>query len=678
MDTPDASRFTILHLPIPEKNSDTCDQDISKWRDLISMVDNSVTSIANDLDMIHAAVHTAVEKDESDKKVSDETQPLRNLLMCLERTVLHHKSFSIATVNKCLQIVINTIAQVSGSSVEKFEPLSLDTIYKQSRANESYQGLQNCELENFKRDNSELQLEVSRLHKEMSIIEKKKEGFEDENFNLRKKIKVLEQYNEDLQNRSDISEKSISDLKAELSNVRVENKYSSSNKDKIERLVKENKELTDRCIMLRKEFDEKIMERANAYQKDIDDLRMESDLSTSSVKDKEEEITHLQQYNERLLKENAEKTKEIESNKKEMQNLGTDKNDLETKVKQLSSQYKDVESNSNMEKENDRRKYEVTINDLKARIEESNRLVVDLKDLKRKYENLKQKHDDVKQKLQRTNEEEKILQAKLKDLAGFESKCQEIRKQNINLEEQVRYLTKDKNTLQNKFEKEKQQHEFEAEKRKQLSNEIRSLRTENEKMQANIVNASEQMQFLTNENSRLIKENCDLDEELKMYKCKKLVKVQLYYQRRGELITTVEEELTRILKQRIESTGRFEIEFLKCMTASEVVPDLPLLLLCICASRIGTDAANTIQGLRLTPKVSLLIFHHKDIHALPSQASYQVLTGGEYKTMSGIFDLAFLSGKGIYSCPLNDTSIAKIITFINTEYVQSSSEGLSR
>jgi hypothetical protein len=74
--------------------------------------------------------------------------------------------------------------------------------------------------------------------------------------------------------------------------------------------------------------------------------------------------------------------------------------------------------------------------------------------------------------------------------------------------------------------------------------------------------------------------------------------VQLYYQRRGELITTVEEELTRILKQRIESTGRFEIEFLKCMTASEVVPDLPLLLLCICASRIGTDAANTIQGLR--------------------------------------------------------------------------------
>ena len=65
--------------------------------------------------------------------------------------------------------------------------------------------------------------------------------------------------------------------------------------------------------------------------------------------------------------------------------------------------------------------------------------------------------------------------------------------------------------------------------------------------------------------------------------------------------------------------------------------------------------------------MAVLIFHHKDVHALPSQASERVLTGPELRNLGGIFDLAFLSGKGMYVCDMNRVNFISLINFIKRE-----------
>lgn len=66
----------------------------------------------------------------------------------------------------------------------------------------------------------------------------------------------------------------------------------------------------------------------------------------------------------------------------------------------------------------------------------------------------------------------------------------------------------------------------------------------------------------------------------------------------------------------------------------------------------------------VTSNMALLVLHPKPSHALPSQASYRLLTGQQYKDLGAIFDMAFLSDKGIYSCEMNENSITQIIKFI--------------
>lgn len=61
----------------------------------------------------------------------------------------------------------------------------------------------------------------------------------------------------------------------------------------------------------------------------------------------------------------------------------------------------------------------------------------------------------------------------------------------------------------------------------------------------------------------------------------------------------------------------------------------------------------------------LLIFHHKDAPQLGLiSPSDQSLKGEQFRSMGGIFDFVFYSGKGIYSSPMNELSLSKVKTFI--------------
>ncbi|XP_056021772.1 colicin-E1-like isoform X2 [Ostrea edulis] len=93
----------------------------------------------------------------------------------------------------------------------------------------------------------------------------------------------------------------------------------------------------------------------------------------------------------------------------------------------------------------------------------------------------------------------------------------------------------------------------------------------------------------------------------------------------------------------------------------------PLLAICVNVSRIGADAKEALKGVVKVGNqkdVVLLVFHHKEAHALPSQSSDRLLTGAEFSNLGTIIDLAFLSQRGIYECDMNMMGIERIVSFL--------------
>ncbi|XP_060590934.1 uncharacterized protein LOC132745934 [Ruditapes philippinarum] len=134
------------------------------------------------------------------------------------------------------------------------------------------------------------------------------------------------------------------------------------------------------------------------------------------------------------------------------------------------------------------------------------------------------------------------------------------------------------------------------------------------------------------------------------------------------MVSNIIDELRKMLVKQLNVERRI-LQLIVCQNKDDVNPEIPLFVLCINASRLGADVSSILQDLNVSSNVSVLIFHHKDIHALPNQSSELVLTGPVFKDLGGIFDIAFLSEKGIYDCTMNQESAVGIETFLTETLV---------
>ncbi|XP_053389409.1 uncharacterized protein LOC123537540 [Mercenaria mercenaria] len=173
------------------------------------------------------------------------------------------------------------------------------------------------------------------------------------------------------------------------------------------------------------------------------------------------------------------------------------------------------------------------------------------------------------------------------------------------------------------------------------------------------------MKTLEEKSQQLMKENDELKTKITKLENEgiQLVPVQLYCQKRSDQMGLALQEIMTQLSGK-EIFGNTKVAFIVCEQSTDIQPNLPLLALCFNASRIGTDATNAIQGIKKSENTALLILHHKDEHALPNQSSERVLADPEFKSLGGIFDIAFLAGKGIYLCERNTLAIVGITTFL--------------
>lgn len=209
--------------------------------------------------------------------------------------------------------------------------------------------------------------------------------------------------------------------------------------------------------------------------------------------------------------------------------------------------------------------------------------------------------------------------------------------------------------------------------RHQFNPEVERLEKENKELHNEVTRLKRDLDTyrdyhaVRNERDRLKHENAMLSNELTMLKQKKqkTVIVQMFSAVNQKLCQLVEGELFAMLATHLE-TMSVNIQREPCLHPQEHHDNVPLIVLCVNASRLGTDVQQALSNVTYNSSVVVAILHHKEIHALPSQASEKLLIGQDYKKLGLIVDIAFLTHKGMYPCEMNNRSIERLCQFIST------------
>ncbi|XP_033752469.1 WEB family protein At4g27595, chloroplastic-like [Pecten maximus] len=196
-----------------------------------------------------------------------------------------------------------------------------------------------------------------------------------------------------------------------------------------------------------------------------------------------------------------------------------------------------------------------------------------------------------------------------------------------------------------------------------LRSEKRTLEKDKNQYKSENMQLHQEMTRKTRQIQQLEDEVASLKHQLHMVKQKK-VSVSLYCGSQATL-TEASDELKRMLGFHWEALG-IEATVDQCLDPRTHPASTPLIVLCINASRLGTDVSNALQHINCEPSVAVVILHHKEMHALPSQPSDKLLVGAQYRQIGAIVDIAFLKAKGMYACDMNERALDKLTNFIGS------------
>ncbi|XP_053389405.1 paramyosin, long form-like [Mercenaria mercenaria] len=566
------------------------------------------------------------QENESDANIQQLRKEMLSLKIAIQTKTTENKDLLVKA--DCLENEVHSLTN-EVKRIEQKEENSKNEISKDGKQIERPEK----EIKKFKKDNEDTQKVRSRIHNECLRLKEDTETYqsnahfrEEENERLLRKIKAFEK---------EIEEKSIVD---EINNNEI-------------RKLKDD--LEDRLTTIHegKEVLKQLEGERDALRRDNEKIRqLLSEQKIEFVKQKEE-------LENRLANVHLDNKKIIDEIIKHHEKMQNDVLETNTKLKKnihdlekLLSKTKDENSELNLQ--------------IIELVQQGKKCETEQISQKKADENKIKRIESLEQRLQEASHEIKLMNEK--SLQTKESNRIEIKK----LLKEIKDIQNDNSLLDNELKATlqknidlnttlKTQEESNHATKRELTHDIETLREKQSETE-------EAMASLRLEKRELEQMYDTVKQELDLLKSAKTMRIQLYHHSRSSLVSKVETELKALLKKLMDDES-FELTFVECGGDVEVDPNEPLLILCISASRLGTDATNAVQSLRLTSKMALLVFHHKDGHALPNQDSEHVLTGQEFRRLGGIYDLGFLSSKGIYSCEMNDQNIKRIVHFLNKE-----------
>lgn len=181
-----------------------------------------------------------------------------------------------------------------------------------------------------------------------------------------------------------------------------------------------------------------------------------------------------------------------------------------------------------------------------------------------------------------------------------------------------------------------------------------------------LIDLNQHIKKLKDDNLRLEKENKELKQKFQHLsttsKLGHTVYIHSYYH--GGMMDIVRKHLEDEISLRFE-----DVEFKILENTDDMIQGSPLIVLCMNATRLKTDAVNALKDLKELDNTVLVIFHHKEQHALTFLPSSQSLIGERFSVLGNIFDMAFLEKKGIYYCDMNACALNGIVHYL-TAYLK--------
>lgn len=501
---------------------------------------------------------------------------------------------------------------------------------------------------------SEHRMELERKDKKISTLTEQKESLEREITEFAVKIGKLE---DDL---SIAAEKEI-EYKKDHENMMRDLK---NNRDSLEQELN----LKISSLQAEMDFKEKLIESKerdiHSFQNQLKDKEKQSDSLKTKNEDLQKRVSTLEHMNDEMKKEKESVEDEIKSLKEQ----------FDSELKEKDTYITDLKNQ--LDKLN--KKFEMAQAKLESVLKNEKQLSNKLQSDTHSFQHtIKEKSEEIQRLKSQLNNEEKTvkeLQERIKKTEqAYNKEVNNLKSEKENMKYRIGKMSARQDELQAKIthlnDELNRSREQAADDKKCYEKQIKDKDARLQQAEQLNTSSKKENWRLKEEKENLSKVCVSMEKELNVLKSKRILQVQLYSQNCTSLTSSVEDELSKLLKSKLE-TATLELDFIQCAKSSDVQHDLPVLLLCISVSRIGTDVANAVQGLTLSSKMAVLILHHKDVHALPSQASERVLTGHELRNLGGVFDMAFLSGRGIYECNMNKINMISLINFINREGVK--------
>ncbi|XP_033734781.1 myosin-2 heavy chain, non muscle-like [Pecten maximus] len=565
------------------------------------------------------------------KSMQDEIDTLRNpvdgsLCKGMARDTTNTSSKNVSPVGK---------SSVAGQNAEKGQ--TEDSKTKANAAGESDFELLVLDVgetkEKLEREKEQMDSKKKYLQENIDTRESVIQSLRGEKEKQALHIERLKQEKQNLEQSQDKLQTRYEDLESEVKKTKKENQNLVSNQrnnDEELKSMKYEKTNTDSQM-------KRVQEEKKNLQNELDKLH------TTIVKI-ESELTKTQKENRQLIACQTARANELRS-------INTEKDKLHAQIVRIQQ-----EKNQNQDKMN---QTESAL--IKAQNE--NRKVTDaLGASEERLRTLQKRHDQLKSETKTLQQErhkvEQTLEEKVKSLTQEKKKSQD---ENMCLKAECGTSQERLRTLQTQHDR--------------LKSETKTLQQENDQIKQTL---EEKLMSLTHEKKKAqdecmcLKAECNKqNEELRKFKQqlevlkkpqRKHVVLGLRSEKSGlgkSLVDMVTKGLTKRLQERLDMSNlNLIVSF--SQNPSDVTNGFQIVL-CLNMSRVGTNIADSLKGMKVDRDVFVMVLHHTNKENLSAltPTSHRV-TGNEVRQLGGILDMAFSSDGGLYECDLNNVAVEKI------------------
>ncbi|CAC5404511.1 unnamed protein product [Mytilus coruscus] len=352
---------------------------------------------------------------------------------------------------------------------------------------------------------------------------------------------------------------------------------------------------------------------------------------------------------------------------------GNISSDLNKQSEENQNMAADISSDLNRQAEENQKKVKSLISQLTAATNDDTKIIKSFQDANKQLRTENDRKDKeikvLKENKVKTKMKDTIVQNEYHQQTETEKKLQEAKKTIETLQKQSdekeRNYLKSIQDLENKLsessrDSKEKEHSCFIDHHQHLEDKVQHLSIENRDLRDRIRTLEAESVHFQELNSKLEHDKNTFKQQIDTWVAKKhcTVHIQMYAAVNKELCEKMMNELEQMLSMQFElNESIIEVEKYK-----DPPPDsrVPLIVLCINASRLGTDVNQALSHVNRSRTTAVVVLHHKEYHALPRQPSEKLLIGSDYKHIGAIVDIAYLTTKGIYPCDMNEKSLDKL------------------